>query len=102
MRQSSIYVSTVCHFMPRKTSSIKREKTPEAVTRPIGILTYSYKPSGVENAVNGDDDSVSGTCQNAVTMSSDVKYLEPLSADKESSTLGSGYASRWTILLRAL
>ena len=98
MRQSSMYVRTQCHFRPLMTSSMNRENTPDAVASPIGMRVYSYKPSGVANAVRGLLASDRGTCQKAATMSMELKYRLPFNAAKESSTLGRGYASLLTIL----
>ena len=78
------------------------ENTPDAVASPIGILTYSNNPSGVENAVNCLLLSDKGTCQKAVTISIELKYVLPCKAARESSTRGRGYASLLTILFKAL
>ena len=61
--------------------------------RPKGMRVHSQSPLHVMKAVLAIDSSVSSTCQKALPMSNEVKYLAVPRLSRLSSILGSGKAS---------
>ena len=98
-------MSSIWHTTPSRLARIpliRLWKCSGALEIPKGNLLKQNLPNGVINVVRRRDAGESGICQNPLFASSLVNILASVSCARVLSTLGSGWTSLRTLLLRGL